>query len=148
MILCSSAVRAVEVIKCVCNCLVVGLFLLMFIFSKQGMIVVPFFRNLQAFNFAIGRLFAKHLKVADQTEQLSKIFHPIVVGTPGRLKKLLEMDALSLEHTTHLVFDMQKDKKNMTVLDVKDTAKECMDLLQFYAIPRLNQDDKLKLVLY
>lgn len=120
LILCSSALRCVEVIK-----------------------------YLTPFKCRVAKLFAKHMKVDEQAKQLAGVYLPIAVGTPARVKKLLEMNALSLKHTTHVVFDMEKDKKQLTVLELKDTAKEMMDLLQFYFIPQLNKEDSnLKLVLF
>lgn len=119
IIICSSAIRAVEVYKQLSSSL----------------------------KCRIGKLFAKHIKVAEQAEQLEKIFFPVSVGTAGRVKKLLEMNALSLEHTTHVMIDMQKDKKQMTILELKDTSKEVMELLEFHLLARLNQQ-KMKLVLY
>ncbi|KAH7462707.1 Protein CMSS1 [Phytophthora ramorum] len=95
LILCSSALRCVEVIK-----------------------------HLTPFKCRVGKLFAKHMK-------------------------LLEMDALSLQHTTHVIFDMEKDKKQLTVLELKDTVTEMVDLLQFYFIPQLNKEDSnTKIVLF
>ncbi|KAJ0408196.1 hypothetical protein ATCC90586_003304 [Pythium insidiosum] len=118
LIVCSSALRAVEVLK-----------------------------HLSSFRCKVAKLFARHMKAKEQEDQLTLHFHPIAVGTPARLKKLLEMDALSLQHTSHVILDMAKDKKNMTILDLKDTSKDTMELLQFYLLPRLRQE-KLKLVLY
>ncbi|TMW65257.1 hypothetical protein Poli38472_009424 [Pythium oligandrum] len=118
LVICSSALRAVEVLK-----------------------------HFGSFKCKVAKLFAKHMKVEDQEIQLAKTFNPISVGTPGRIKKLLEINALSLEHTTHVFIDMEKDKKAMTLLELKDTAKEMMELLQFHLLPQLKAD-KLKLVLY
>lgn len=103
---------------------------------------------MSSFKCKIAKLFAKHLKANDQADSLTIAFHPIAVGTPARVKKLLEMDALSLEHTTHVILDMEKDKKNMTILELKDTAKEMVELLQYHLIPRLNKNNKMKLALY
>ncbi|KAH7469299.1 hypothetical protein PRIC1_000106 [Phytophthora ramorum] len=120
LILCSSALRCVEVIK-----------------------------HLTPFKCRVGKLFAKHMKVAEQATQLAKTYLPMAVGTPARVKKLLEMDALSLQHTTHVIFDMEKDKKQLTVLELKDTVTEMVDLLQFYFIPQLNKEDSnTKIVLF
>lgn len=105
-------------------------------------------RHLTSFKCKIAKLFAKHIKADDQADTLTIAFHPIAVGTPARVKKLLEMDALSLEHTTHVIFDMEKDKKNMTIFELKDTAKEMVELLQFHLIPRLNKSKKIKLALF
>ncbi|KAL3663547.1 hypothetical protein V7S43_011434 [Phytophthora oleae] len=120
IILCSSALRCVEVIK-----------------------------YITSFKCRVAKLFAKHMKVDEQAKQLAGVYLPIAVGTPARVKKLLEMNALSLKHTTHVIFDMEKDKKQLTVLELKDTATEMVDLLQFYFIPQLNKEDSnLKLVLF
>ncbi|KAG6606619.1 putative ubiquitin-specific protease [Phytophthora cinnamomi] len=120
LILCSSALRCVEVHK-----------------------------HLKSFNCRIAKLFSKHMKVDEQAKQLASMYLPIAVGTPARVKKLLEMDALSLKHTTHVIFDMEKDKKQLTVLELNDTATEMVDLLQFYFIPQLNkQDSNMKIVLF
>ncbi|RLN71917.1 hypothetical protein BBJ28_00015913 [Nothophytophthora sp. Chile5] len=119
LVLCSSALRCVEVLK-----------------------------HVASFKCRVGKLFAKHMKVSEQGEQLSRIFFPIAVGTPARVKKLLETDALSLKHTTHVIFDMEKDKKQLTIMELKDTATEVMDLLQFYFIPQLNKPDGMKIVLF
>ncbi|KAE8985516.1 hypothetical protein PR003_g23256 [Phytophthora rubi] len=120
LILCSSALRCVDVIK-----------------------------HLTPFKCRVAKLFAKHLKVDEQAKQLANMYLPIAVGTPARVKKLLEMGALSLKHTTHVIFDMEKDKKQLTVLELKDTATEMMDLLQFYFTPLLNKEDSnMKIVLF
>ncbi|TDH68294.1 hypothetical protein CCR75_003243 [Bremia lactucae] len=120
LILCSSALRCVQVIK-----------------------------PLASFKCKVAKLFAKHMKADEQAKQLARNFLPIAVGTPARVKKLLETEALSLKHTTHVIFDMQKDKKQLTVLDLKDTASEMVDLLQFYLIPHLNKNDsRMKIVLF
>lgn len=44
----------------------------------------------------IAKLFAKHFKVQEQIELLSKQYFPVAVGTPNRLSKLVELGALSL----------------------------------------------------
>lgn len=41
-------------------------------------------------------MFAKHFKVQDQIDLLSKQYFPVAVGTPNRLAKLVELGALSL----------------------------------------------------
>ncbi|KAG7396276.1 cms1 ribosomal small subunit [Phytophthora boehmeriae] len=119
LILCSSALRAVEVLK-----------------------------YLTSFKCRVAKLFGKHMKISEQMDQLARVYCPIAVGTPARVKKLLETDALSLKHTTHVIFDMEKDKKQMTILELKDTASEMVDLLQFHFIPHLNGGSEMKIVLF
>ena len=71
------------------------------------------------------------------------------MGTPARVKKLMEMGALSMKSTKRVIIDMEKDKKQLTVLDLKDTATEMMDLLQFHILPQLNKEDSImKIVLF
>lgn len=118
LIICSSALRAVELLK-----------------------------HFGSFQCKVAKLFAKHMKVQDQADQLERMFLPIAVGTPSRIKVLLEMKALSLEHTRHVILDMEKDKKSMTILELNDTAKDMLDLVQYHFLPLLNKQ-KLKLVLY
>ncbi|KAL8005513.1 putative P-loop containing nucleoside triphosphate hydrolase, protein Cms1 [Plasmopara halstedii] len=120
VILCSSALRCVEVIK-----------------------------HLTSFKCKIAKLFGKHMKVIEQAKQIASNFLPIAVGTPARVKKLLEIEGLSLKHTTHVIIDMEKDKKELTILELKDTAIEMMDLLQYHIIPHLNKDESnTKVVLF
>ena len=71
------------------------------------------------------------------------------MGTPARVKTLLEMGALSLMHTKYVIFDMEKDKKRHTILELKDTASEMVDLIQFHFIPQLKKEDcSMKIVLF
>lgn len=119
LILCSSALRAVEINK-----------------------------HLTPFKCRVAKLFGKHIKLSEQTEQLAKTYCPIAVGTPGRVKKLLEAQALSLQHTTHVILDMEKNKKEQTILEFKETADEMVDLLQYYFIPHLNGGGTMKLMLF
>jgi ubiquitin carboxyl-terminal hydrolase 48 len=117
------------------------------ILSSSALRAVEFLKPLSVFRCKIAKLFAKHMKVQEQVELLSKSYQPIAIGTPGRMKKLLEMNALSFQHTTHLIIDLQIDKKNMTILDLKDTAIEVVEILQYYALEHLNEN-KMKIVLY
>ncbi|CAH0492149.1 unnamed protein product [Peronospora farinosa] len=120
LILCSSALRCVELIK-----------------------------HLTSFKCRVAKLFGKHLKADKQAKQLTDNYFPIAVGTPARVKKLMEMGALSMKFTKRLIFDMEKDKKQLTLLDLKDTATEMMDLLQFQFLPQLNKEDSdMKIVLF
>ncbi|CAI5708745.1 unnamed protein product [Peronospora destructor] len=120
LILCSSALRCVELIK-----------------------------HLTSFKCRVAKLFGKHLKEDKQAKKLADNYFPIAVGTPARVKKLLEMRALSMNFTKRVIFDMEKDKKQFTVLDLKDAATEMMDLLQFHFLPQLNKEDSnMKIVLF
>jgi hypothetical protein len=79
----------------------------------------------------VGKMFAKHFKVQDQVVALRAHF-PIVVGTPNRLAKLVEMGAMSLVHTHIVLIDMAKDTKQFSVLSLPGV---CEDLYSFMCGP-------------
>ncbi|OQR90213.1 ubiquitin-specific protease [Thraustotheca clavata] len=123
LIMCSSALRAVEVGKLIRAC-----------------------RAIASFKCHVAKLFGKHLKLEEQVQNLKR-FHPIAIGTPGRIKTLLEMKALSLECTTHVVIDMHRDSKNMSILELKDTSKDTIDCIRDAFLPQLTAS-KLSIALY
>ena len=59
----------------------------------------------------IAKLFAKHMKVAEQQEQLQQ--HPLCIaaGTPNRLCKLADIEALQLTQLQLVVLDVHQDAK-------------------------------------
>ena len=59
----------------------------------------------------IAKLFAKHLKVPEQQKHLQEHMVGIGCGTPNRLLKLADMDALKLDRLRLLVLDVQLDAK-------------------------------------
>eukprot|EP00218_Dolichomastix_sp_CCMP3274_P007995 CAMPEP_0170144840 /NCGR_PEP_ID=MMETSP0033_2-20121228/16201_1 /TAXON_ID=195969 /ORGANISM="Dolichomastix tenuilepis, Strain CCMP3274" /LENGTH=228 /DNA_ID=CAMNT_0010381363 /DNA_START=16 /DNA_END=699 /DNA_ORIENTATION=- len=97
VIVCSSAVRSLEVIR-----------------------LLPTFRS----RHQIIKAFAKHLKVAEQEALLRDTECGIVVGTPNRLLKLAEGGALKPARLKYLAIDLEKDMKAMTVFDVRDCAAD------------------------
>lgn len=118
IILCSSALRAVEILK-----------------------------HLTDFQTHVAKLFAKHMKVHEQVQMLETTWHPLAVGTPNRIKKLIEVKGLSLDCTTHVVLDMQRDSKNFTMLELHDTRRDVLDLCHSILFPRMTRN-QLKLGLY
>jgi len=59
----------------------------------------------------MAKLFAKHLKVPEQQKHLEEHVVGIGCGTPNRLLKLADMDALKLDRLRLLVLDVQLDAK-------------------------------------
>lgn len=59
----------------------------------------------------IAKLFAKHLKVPEQKKHLEEHVIGVGCGTPNRLLKLADMDALKLDRLRLLVLDVQLDAK-------------------------------------
>jgi hypothetical protein len=79
-------------------------------------------KKIKPFEVRVAKLFSKHFKVAQQRDMLQQNFHPIAVGTPNRLEKLLEVGALSLAHTDLVLLDMSQNQKKATILESNDVS--------------------------
>lgn len=91
----------------------------------------------------VGKLFAKHFKVQDQVVALRQNF-PIVVGTPNRLSKLIEIGALSLSQTRVVLVDMAEDAKGYHVLNLPGVS---VDMYTFMLGPVKGEISHVKLSL-
>ncbi|CAH0476814.1 unnamed protein product [Peronospora belbahrii] len=119
------------------------------ILSSSALRCVEVIKHLASFQCRVAKLFGKHLKINEQVKQLTSTYFPIAVGTPARVKKLLEIKALSMKHTKRVILDMEKNKKQLSILELKDTATEVVDLLQFHLLPQLNaKQSEMKIVLF
>jgi superfamily II DNA/RNA helicase len=119
VIVCSSAVRATKIIKSL---------------STHKHI-----------HCKIAKLFAKHIKIAEQIEMLAAETYPIAIGTPNRLTKLLGLGALHLQNTRLLIVDVTADVKNMTILNMNGVRDDLTSLLHTYIAKEL-QHIKIALV--
>ncbi|XP_039945081.1 protein CMSS1 isoform X5 [Hirundo rustica] len=121
LVLCSSALRSLELIK-----------------------------SMTAFkgDCRVLKLFAKHIKIKEQMNMLEKgVFH-IGVGTPGRVKALVEQDALCLNSTKYMILDWNwRDQKLRRMMDIPEIKKETIDLLE-KSIIKLCRDGSVKLGLF
>jgi len=122
LIVCVSALRAVEVLK-----------------------------EISSLNMRAAKLFAKHMDVSDQVEMLKNNSYGIAVGTPGRLLTLLQKQnendkegALLLEHTELIIIDCHEDKKKFTVCTMNDTAPDLMKFIQDAVVPQMKQRKTIK----
>jgi hypothetical protein len=102
LIICASAVRATEIIKSI---------------------------SARLIKCKIGKLFAKHFKITEQIELLSKEIFPVCIGTPNRLNKLIEMGALHLSKLKVVLVDTTPDKKQFTVLSLTEVRNDMYELL-------------------
>ena len=59
----------------------------------------------------VGKLFAKHFKVGEQQEALSKAPLSIATGTPNRMAKLADLGALRMDRVKYLLVDVALDAK-------------------------------------
>ncbi|KAJ3556636.1 hypothetical protein NM688_g1911 [Phlebia brevispora] len=73
----------------------------------------------------VAKLFAKHIKLEDHIAFLRRTKLSAAAGTPGRLGKLLERDALSTAALTHVIVDVShRDGKQRNILDIPETRDE------------------------
>lgn len=89
---------------------------------------VDIVRSLKGLNVPVTKLFARHLKVKEQVELL-KGPCAVAVGTPGRLLKLFEEGALTLQHTDLIILDSELDQKKRTMFTMPDIRKDLFALL-------------------
>jgi hypothetical protein len=98
-------------------------------------------KPLAVFNARIGKCFAKHISVEEQTQMLNE-GPPIAmaVGTPHRLKHLLDVGAMSLSSCVALVWDLCPDPKGFTVLTSFATRDDCFLLFKDHIRPLIKAD--------
>ncbi|KAF2131977.1 hypothetical protein P153DRAFT_364440 [Dothidotthia symphoricarpi CBS 119687] len=81
-------------------------------------------------NPSVAKLFAKHLKLADQVAHLKKTKVDYGVGTPDRLFALLEEKALSTANLKRVVIDVSYiDQKKRGILDMRELHESLNKLL-------------------
>ncbi|XP_038657682.1 protein CMSS1 isoform X2 [Scyliorhinus canicula] len=109
LILCSSALRALEMIR------------LMTAFKGDCKTL---------------KLFAKHIKVEEQIKWLSKGVIHLGVGTPGRVRNLIDRDGLSLQSVKYVILDWNwRDQKLRRLMDIPEVKQETLKLLETCIIP-------------
>ncbi|KAK1343819.1 hypothetical protein QTO34_014372 [Cnephaeus nilssonii] len=139
LIICSSAIRALELI-----------------------------RSMTAFrgDSKVMKLFAKHIKVQEQVKLLEKRAVHLGVGTPGRIKELVKQGmkrasdslqswelavppcGLNLNPLKFLVFDWNwRDQKLRRMMDIPEIKKEVFELLEM-GVLSLCKSESLKLGLF
>jgi len=77
----------------------------------------------------VAKLFAKHIKLEEQRQFLAENPVRLGVGTPNRIFRLAELEAVCLDNLRLLVIDVQRDAKLRTVLDVPETR---LDFSRFF----------------
>ncbi|CAM0905047.1 unnamed protein product [Alopecurus aequalis] len=86
------------------------------------------------------KLFAKHIKVEEQVALLKDRVN-IACGTPSRIKKLIDMEALSLSRLKLVVLDMQRDPKSFNLFTLPQVSNEFWDLFKGYLGQKVREGD-------
>ncbi|XP_076602677.1 protein CMSS1 isoform X2 [Chaetodon auriga] len=94
------------------------------------------------------KLFAKHIKIEEQVKQLQKGVTHIGVGTPGRINALIEKEGLNLRPLRHLVLDWNwRDQKLRRMVDIPEVKLDFMKLLES-GVLKACKEDKVKIGLF
>ncbi|ESR56379.1 hypothetical protein CICLE_v10021532mg [Citrus x clementina] len=92
------------------------------------------------------KLFSKHMKVEEQVSLLKNRVN-FAGGTPSRIKKLIDIEALGLSRLSVIVLDMHTDVKGYSLFTLPQVRDEFWDLYKTYFHHRLLQRD-LRISLY
>uniref|UniRef100_A0A3P8S8Y6 Cms1 ribosomal small subunit homolog n=1 Tax=Amphiprion percula TaxID=161767 RepID=A0A3P8S8Y6_AMPPE len=94
------------------------------------------------------KLFAKHIKVEEQVKLLQKGITHIGVGTPGRISALIEKEGLNLQALKYLVLDWNwRDQKLRRMVDIPEIKVDLMKLLDNGILTGC-KEDKVKIGLF
>ncbi|XP_043927309.1 protein CMSS1 isoform X2 [Protopterus annectens] len=107
--------------------------LLMLIVCGSAHRVLELIRLLTSFkgNCRILKLFAKHIKVEEQVKWLRNGINHLGIGTPGRIKTLIEQDAISLDSLKYVIFDWNwRDQKLRRMMDIPEIQQDTITLLE------------------
>ncbi|EAS35070.3 protein CMS1 [Coccidioides immitis RS] len=108
-------------------------------------------REFQNKDSAVGKLFAKHIKLAEAQEFVKKTRIGIGIGTPVRLNDLIDTGALKLDSLKRIVIDGSYiDQKKRGIFDMKDLH---FPLLKFLNRADLrdrykSRDDKVEILVF
>ncbi|BAT93515.1 hypothetical protein LR48_Vigan02g275800 [Vigna angularis] len=92
------------------------------------------------------KLFAKHLKLQEQISLLKNRVN-IAGGTPSRIKKLIDAEALDLSRLQVLVLDLHPDVKGYSLLTLPQVRDEFLEVFKNYFYEAMIQGG-LRICLY
>ncbi|KAK6790226.1 hypothetical protein RDI58_014026 [Solanum bulbocastanum] len=92
------------------------------------------------------KLFSKHMKIEEQASALKNRVN-IASGTPSRIKKLIDVEALGLSRLAVIVLDMKTDTKGYSLLTLPQVRDELWDLYRNYFHQRV-LEGALRICLY
>ncbi|XP_039393743.1 protein CMSS1 isoform X1 [Mauremys mutica] len=123
---------------------------LMLIICSSALRCLELIKSMTAFkgDCKVIKLFAKHKKIKEQMNMLENGVIHLGVGTPGRIKALVKQDGLSLNSLKYLVLDWNwRDQKLRRMIDIPEIRREAIDLLEM-GIIKLCRENSVKLGLF
>eukprot|EP01135_Chromosphaera_perkinsii_P011545 Nk52_evm3s2438 gene=Nk52_evmTU3s2438 len=96
------------------------------------------------------KLFSRHMKIKEQEEYLRNHVVHLAVGTPGRIRALIENGALNTGRLTYVLVDCTRDAKTKNIFQYPESHEELFALFDKAIVPsikkirkRLTDNDKL-----
>ncbi|KAI3795071.1 hypothetical protein L1987_37715 [Smallanthus sonchifolius] len=116
--------------------------------SLSALRSLELFRSLKPFTkeCPAAKLFAKHLKIEEQVSGLKNHVN-VACGTPSRIKKLIDMEALGLSRLSVVVLDMHTDVKGYSLFSIPQIRDEFWELYTTHFHQRL-LNGSLRICLY
>ncbi|KAL2439229.1 Protein CMS1 [Exophiala dermatitidis] len=122
--------------------------------TSSGIRTADLYRELRVFNSdntKVAKLIAKHMKLKDNVEYMQKTRVGIAIGTPGRLKDLIDAGALKTRGIRRIVVDgSYRDQKKRTIFEMDELFRPLLTLLNSDEIrPRyVAADDRIELLVF
>ncbi|XP_025097805.1 protein CMSS1-like [Pomacea canaliculata] len=111
---------------------------LLLILSSSAIRAVQLNRHIKSFlgkDCKTAKLFAKHMKLEEQTRFLKKHVCHAGVGTPNRVQALLKAGCLKMDSVQAVVLDWNwRDVKLKRLVDIPDVRKDLVQLLRDFII--------------
>ena len=121
------------------------------VIASSGIRVADLVRDLRVFNSSeskIGKYFAKHMKLQPNLKFAKQTRVGIAVGTPVRLKELIENDGIQAGSLQRIIIDgSYQNEKKYTIFDMADSFRAMLDLLNMDGVKSRLLDDKDKLLI-
>ncbi|KAF7729860.1 cms1 ribosomal small subunit [Apophysomyces ossiformis] len=119
------------------------------VITHSAVRAVDLVRALKEFNQTakIAKLFAKHMKVEEQIYFLEKQPIHLGVGTPNRIKALIEQGHLHLDRLELIVIDTERNAKRFNIFDNDNVRGDLFSLLGSHIADRM-QKGQTKLGLF
>jgi protein CMS1 len=124
------------------------------VIASSGIRVADLVRELRSLaspDTTVGKFFAKHMKLKKNIEFAKTTKIGIAVGTPTRLKELIENEAISVSALQRIVIDgSYQNDKNYTIFEMGESFKPMLQLLNLESMKARLADssDNLQIMVY
>ena len=112
------------------------------IFCLSARRCVSVLKDLAPMKLRVAKLFPKQGTIGEQARQLEQTEFGVAVGTPHRIKELIDRGSLTLKNTQLLGLDTFLNPKNQSVYTLHDTAPFLKSILKENAQPMCNKGKK------